>query len=226
MLTEATEIPAVVETPASEVIADTATEKVTFDARQQLRVNELIKFSQSRAARDLRAEVKTLRENAEVKAQELELYKNSVSPELAAANESLSVQITARQQAEARESKALLMIATREALSNEGVFAIADATALLLPELVYKDNLAQGADGRTLAEHAADFVNSRPHFVKGSVRPGLGSFESQSNAPVTPDLTRLFGPGSNGDDCNRLARSDPRRYKTLRAAAVKAGLVR
>jgi hypothetical protein len=39
------------------------------------------------------------------------------------------------------------------------------------------------------------------------------------------EATLLFGPGSNGAACNRLALSDNRRFKHLRAIAIKIGRI-
>jgi hypothetical protein len=77
----------------------------------------------------------------------------------------------------------------------------------------------------SIAELASELAASKPFLTRGTVIGGVGSKPSQGTATPGPDLARLFGKGSSGDEANRLALHDPQTYKKLRAQAVKEGRI-
>lgn len=77
-------------------------------------------------------------------------------------------------------------------------------------------------------EYFAEFAAKNPYLVRGDVKPGTGSAESQrsglsNNGKYT--VEQIFGPKSVGKLANDLMRSDPAEYKRLKAIAKDAKLI-
>jgi hypothetical protein len=200
--------------------------KVTFDQIQQEKVNELIREAQGRAARDLRTELEAARAAAAAQSAELSLYKNGADPALQEARQKLAIEQTARTAAEQREKRAEANVVLRDLLQQEAVIGVADATRLLADSVTWKGGKLQGADGRPVEVVVHDFVSSRPHLVRSSVRSGAGATEAA--VPLRagePKLADLFGKGSSGKMANDLALSRPQEYRRLRARARAEGLI-
>ncbi len=77
----------------------------------------------------------------------------------------------------------------------------------------------------SLAEYVADFATQRSYLVRGDTKTGAGSTTASLPGAPTIKLTQLFGRESNAALANKLALTDPGKYKALRAQAVAEGLV-
>lgn len=150
------------------------------------------------------------------------------NPELAAAREALSTEQQARQSAEAREHTAMLGIELNTELAKAGLIDPHDSAKILRDGLKWDGGKVVSTDGsKSLSQVVSEYASAKPWLVRAEVRPGTGAFPSAQTQPVEKfNLADYFGPTSNGDLVNRLARSDPKTYKALRIRAQKAGLVR
>lgn len=71
-----------------------------------------------------------------------------------------------------------------------------------------------------------DYAAQRPWMVRGTTISGTGATRSQGPLPPTPlPLTALFGSKSSSKAANDLALRDPVRYRTLKAQAIREGLL-
>jgi hypothetical protein len=73
-----------------------------------------------------------------------------------------------------------------------------------------------------------DYATSRPWMVRGTTVGGTGGSGSSASASIVPQqvpLTSLFGSKSSSRMANDLALRDPVRYRTLKAQAIREGLL-
>jgi hypothetical protein len=206
-------------TPVTATTTTTEPEVVHFTPAQQAKLDEIVKSAMGRAAGQLRQENNQLRKSlesalaaAQPDASELEKTR--------AALEATKLRLEDPTQ----ERQAALLEAEIVAAANVERFVDVQQATLLLDKSSFVK-----PDGSLDLEAAKNAVralaNKSPHLIKGDVKSGSGSFPDQ-NIPQPPvKLESLFGRGSNAAEANRLAISDPQRYKTLRADARKRGLI-
>jgi hypothetical protein len=205
--------------------------KVSFDAAQQNKVNDLIREAQGRAGREAREKL------AEAE-RRLAAYE-AASPSSAGAQE-LGAQIAAlraEKSALEREKSEMSINAALHAVAGD--FVDPALAADLMKANVRLENgkiTVVGADGTemrnnqlnpmTLAELAADMATKRPYLVKGRMSSGLGSAESVGRTPTDQSayLSTLFGRKANAKAANQLAIRDIRQYRALKAEAQKRGI--
>jgi hypothetical protein len=81
----------------------------------------------------------------------------------------------------------------------------------------------------SIDEFFADYASKKPHLVRSSARPGMGSTPSQKSGLANGqkyELDKLFGPKSDAGLANRLAKQNPAEYRRLRQSAVEQGLLK
>lgn len=80
----------------------------------------------------------------------------------------------------------------------------------------------------SLEEFYAEFANKNPYLVRGDVKGGTGSSESQRSGLSNVgkyQVEQIFGRGSNAALANQLAKQDPKEYGRLRHEAKEKGLI-
>ena len=85
-------------------------------------------------------------------------------------------------------------------------------------------NVRVNAEGEPLTVEAyyEEVAAARPYLVRGQVIPGHGSQPSIGRPIVIEDVSRYFGPNSDGAAANRLPKDV---YRRMRIEAVRRGLV-
>ena len=213
-------------------IAEQAPEaKVTFDERQQAKIEAIIADVTKRTASDLRTKVADLEKQLAAA--------KSATP--AAPDLSKDLDLTRAELASLRaeQSQAKLDAQLRAAAGD--LFLDSD-----LAVRVMKDSVRVGADGKvtvvdanggvamnaqfspmTLAELALKVADQKRYLARGRTLPGAGSTPFQGTPPSTTQmkLEDLFGRKSNGALANSLALKSPTEYRRLRALAVQKGLI-
>ncbi len=215
---------------ALEAAEQNMAERVYFGAKQQEKVNALIREAQGRASRDLRAEL-------EIARNELQAYRSEASPELVTARTALAAEKTAREAAEARERRSLRDASLKDACHEVGLLAPSDAARLLSDSVKFIDGqwvpvdpngnirTKTGGEPMSVLDLAREHAEARPWSVRGSVKGGSGSHEASRFAEPEPELRDLFGAKSNAEAANRLALTKPREYARLRRLAQAGGLI-
>ena len=226
--------------PAAAAAADDRNEpkpeKVTFDERQQERVNELIKRAQGRAAKELRAENEALK-------QRLSALERA-QPQMDDATRTLATRLAtveAERDALTRAQKdAQLDTMIRQAAGDAWVNSD-------LAIRIMRDHVRLGEDGKPVVvdDSGAEWLNEEfspmslsdlsrtigekhPYLLRSQVKGGIGSAESaRSTLTDVPreKLAQLFGRNSDSRLANELARKDYRTYSRLKEAARKEGLI-
>ena len=236
-------------TPAPPAVDDIATaqaaldaakaaQKVTFDERQQAKVNDLIQEAMGRSARDTRAQLRAA--NDRIAAMEAaSLLPSTAAAELEATNARLAAsraELTANENA---VKEAALKASLVDAATKAGFISPTDASKLLLDGVGFVDGVAVAVDAHgqpklnqygehmTVEEFAKEFAAKNAYLVRGDIRGGIGSTPaSQSTlAQETHPLTRYFGKGSDPIAANRFAMSNPRAYSRMRIQAREEGLI-
>ena len=194
-------------------------QRVEFTAAQQAKVNEIVKAAMGRAAFETRTE--------------LGRTKKALEAALLAANPDASEIEKARAEAEVLKLRLtdLAEEHSRERLEN-AITRAANAERFVDPEqcslLIDKASLVKedgSVDAAKVNSAVAALAQRSPHLIRGEVKPGAGSAPAQSVPADAPKLEELFGRGSNAKKCNELAIKNPSLYRTLRAQALRRGLV-
>jgi hypothetical protein len=213
--------------------------KVTFDEAQQKKVDELIRESMGRAASSVKAELFAAQTRLTTLEAELKTAKDAAA--------AASGDVVKAKDAEILKAKAETVAvkkenAIRQAAEAYGFFNSAQVAKLTEQEvkwdgekqkfIVVDESGAErlGIDGNpvTLDAFYRDFASKNGHLVKSTVLPGVGSRENQLPTPAISErdkLAKLFGKGSDGVACNRLALSDPAEFKRQRYLAKSHGLI-
>jgi len=200
-------------------VEPSAEPKVSFTPEQQAKIDEIVKAAMGRAAFETRSE--------------LARTKKALEQALAAASPDATEADKLRAQLDAARLRLddLAQEHSRERLENTILAKAASArfvdpnqAALLLDKVDLLD--ADGApDSAKIAAAVQSLADRSPWLVKGEVKPGSGSSPAQSVPADAPKLEELFGRGSNAKKCNELAIKNPSLYRTLRAQALRKGLV-
>ena len=213
-----------VETPiAAEPEAPPA--KVTFTDEQKVKISAIMKEVSARAGSEARSELARLKASLPVEPQ---------STDTALRLAETQAELTALK-SEAHEAK--LQAVLLKAVSTENFFDNQLASEILRASTRMIDGKVTivAADGTprlnsefspmTPAELARELGTSKPFLVRSNFKPGLGSIVS-TNPPATVKLEEIFGASSNSGLANKIAMSDPSKYRRMRAQAVQAGLLR
>jgi hypothetical protein len=206
-------------------------EKVTFDARQQEKVNDLIRKAQGRAARELREELARVQlELAAVKqtAPQADQGTQMLATELAAtkaerdalARERQDTNITEHLRRAAGDQFVNQDLAVN--LMRQNVRVVDGKPVVIGPDGNPRMNAS--LDQMTLQDLATELTVQHPYLARGTVRPGTGSTPASTGVPPV-QLDKLFGKGSNAAEINRLALHDPEKFRRLRRQARQEGLI-
>jgi len=219
-------------------MAEPSTEKVIFDEIQQKKVDELIRESMGRAGNEARATAARLESELAKIRIELQAAKDAAA---AASGDVVKAKDVEIEKAKAetvavRKQNAITEAGAKYNFYNPGQLAKLtsdeikwDGTKFIV--LSPDGSPRLGLDGSTplsVDEFFREFATKNPHLVKGDVRTGIGSSESQTWKPAATEketISRLFGKGSDGVACNRLALSDPAEFKRQRYLAKSYGLI-
>ncbi len=201
-----------------------------FSTEQQARVDEIVREAMGRAGRDARAKVRELEA-------ELSSLRTSASqdPEIRAELAAL------------REERNRLKAERIEDIARNALMSV--SAGFVDPNLfcdLARKNIRVSADGglevvgadgqpllddelrpMTVSQLAKRIGQERPYLVRGDMRYGSGSAESQSTPPPSDKalLPQLFGKNSNSKLANQLSLKDPKKYQRLRKAALAEGLI-
>jgi len=224
-------MPVTVNTPEAPVTAQTDdTTKVTFDDRQQAKIESIIKEVTARTGADSRAEVERLRKELDT----LRATQTPVTPDLSRDLDLTRAELNALKSAQAE-------LQLTEQLRNAAGDTFIDSS---LGVRLMKDCVKIGADGRpvvvdengnpamdhefkplSLSGLAQRIADQRKYLARGTVRPGAGSTISQSAVSTGVPLEKLFGKQSDGAAANRMALARPSEYRRLRQVAREKGLI-
>jgi hypothetical protein len=201
----------------------------------QKRLDEIIVDAMKRSGRSAKDEAAALKvENERLKAQVVGGSPDSTEVErLRAAVADGALRAEAAERKAASQSKAILQARLAQTIDSiDG-----DSTTKLLRDnlqwndatktfLVLDDNGAV-RDGVTPDALYTEFAQSHPWSIRGRTIGGAGSTPSIPHAIIPEDnsLQRLFGKGSASSYANSFCLKFPERYRTLRVAARKAGLI-
>jgi hypothetical protein len=113
--------------------------------------------------------------------------------------------------------------------SSHGFIDPALTARLLEHQVVIKNGVLVGKDGRTVETILADFAEKSPYTTK-AFHQSRGSSaqtytEPQQSGPSDSDLAKLFGKGSNASAANKLALADPTKYHQYKALAKERGII-
>ena len=216
-------------------------EKVVFDEIQQKKVDELIRESMGRAASSVKAELHAAQTRLTTLEAELQAAKDAAA--------AASGDVVKAKDAEILKAKAeTIAVRKQNAITEAGAkynfYDPGNQLAKLTGDQIKFDGernrfVVVGDDGTprvgldgstplTVDEFFREFATKNPHLVKGEVRPGVGSSESQTWKPAPTErekICRLFGKNSDAVACNRLALSDPAEFKRQRYLAKSYGLI-
>lgn len=208
-------------------------EKVTFDARQQDKVNELIREAQGRAAKEVRAELAAVRE----KLSRLEAVQPPSREEIEALERRAAEAKVALAEAEAigqsTRKQSRLLHACQGFLEPELVATLLKSqTAFVDGELRPTNEhgsplLNTHGEAMSLDEFVRQFGEKRPWMVRSQAKGGSGSVASRGSSAEEPRAADYFGPqASKSGDLHRISRENPTLYRRLRAEAVSKGFLR
>lgn len=201
--------------------------KVTFDERQQAKVQEIV------------AEVKRNTAAAERARVASELEAKTTTPQ---GDDSLRLKLSEveaeRNVLRCAQTEALLLEQLRSAVGEE--FVDRDLCVKLLREnakmveghvvmLADDGSPALNASFEALSpqEAAAALAASKPFLVRSTLRPGVGSTPASVSglATAAPRLDELFGKHSDSRKANAFAMAQPQEYRRLRLQARERGLI-
>jgi hypothetical protein len=216
---------------------DGGKQKVTFDEKQQAKLEELLAKARSESAKALRlerdaykAELERERAAKLLPQQEADALAET-SAKLAKAREELAgIEATKLQgvkdaalRAAAEDAAAIDPAVFAQLMQNHVVFS--DGAFLVVNPKNSAPRLNAHGEPMTVGELAAELAERHKYMIKGTVRGGSGSFPA-SGAPVESiPLESLFGPRSDGGAANRLALRNPAEYRRLRQQAREKGLI-
>jgi len=211
--------------------------KVTFDEKQQAKLEELLAKMRHETAKTLREENAALQRELE-RARQAALLPQSTAEELAATSERLAA---ARAELQSIEQRKLddLKLATLQAAAEAADFMDAGIGAQLMANSVQlisgeftvvspkngAPRLNAHGDPMTVAELAAEIGTRHRYLVKSTLRGGSGSHVAMEPAPSGPPIESLFGARSNGAAAQKYHREHPAEYRRLREQARQKGLL-
>jgi hypothetical protein len=245
-------------------------EKITFNEKQQAKVNELIKEAQGRAAKETKAQLDEAKQKLNEFETQLNELKKGKAPKRGSEEEesvedlkrkidemksvhSNLTQDYERLKKQAQDKDSEVAKTRQELQDNQKRWSMQSAANRMnfvdVEEVVHftdryvKWNAERGRfmvvneegnermnaafEPMTLEEFYAEYAGKKPHLVRGDVKNGAGSSESQKSgfANGRYKAEDVFGPKSNARLANELYKSNPAEYKRLRLAAKEAGLI-
>lgn len=207
-------------------------EKITYSEAQQKHLEILLKDAQRRTAKELRSKL----ELAELRLREVESRPAGYNPEVE------RLQSELEQAHKSTASLAREAVIAREA-TRLGYFDSTVLSKLVSSNLEYDrttktftvldDNGEPKLNSSTMepmsvSDFLADYGNRNPFLLRGQVKGGIGSAQSQKfnlGAPKIP-LERIFGDKSDGRIANEIAKRDKKEYARLKAQARAEGLIK
>jgi len=216
-------------TAAEKAAEQTADTPVVFDEKQQERVNQVIREASARAGAEARAEADRLKK-------ELEAIKAStnVTPDAAAELALTKAELASLKRAheEASVKDALRAAVGSDFLDGELACDILRSQVKVIDgkpvpvDAQGNPRMNAAFEVMSLREAAQQLATAKPFLARGTVRPGTGSYQSQSTTTTSgPKLEDLFGRSSNSGLANKLAMSRPSEYARLRSLARERGLI-
>jgi hypothetical protein len=200
-------------------------EPVKFTPEQQSKIDAIVREAMGRAAADTRAELAREKAEKERLAAELKTALLAAAPD---ASEADKLRLQLEQE---RKSKEELSQSFQRERTNNVILSEATKAGIVNPALAYRlidapPALADGSpDVAAIAAAIQKLSTENPNLVYGQTRTGSGSAPSTGAPPITRKCEDFFGRGSNAAAANRLAISNPAAYRSLRAEAVRKGLV-
>jgi len=212
---------------------------VEFTPAQQEKLDEILKKAMGRAGKDARAETERLRiENERLKqvaagkgsADELERVRGELASSRLEQQAILETSVRSqRDLVIAQESSKYGFIDTdtlqRLTRGNLRHNAATGSFEIISDEGTPVLNAAQ--EPISVTDFFADYASKKPWLQRGQVKGGGGGSSSSGSgrAPAVYDVAKLFGPGSNAQEINRISIQQPELYKKLRAEARARNLV-
>jgi hypothetical protein len=203
-------------------------QKVTFSLEQQARVDEIVRGAMGRAASELREKAERLQQDLEAAQQavaDIHEQNKTKDKELSAfrTNAVDNQRDIAIQTAAAKEGFVDLKVVRQ--LTKDFVKIDAANQVVVLDDKGHA-RLNDRNEPMSLEDFYREYAASHQYLVKSDVKGGSGSSTAtQYGSRDTIRLEQVFGRGSSAELANKLAQSDPIRYRTLKAQAKQAGLI-
>jgi seryl-tRNA synthetase len=184
-------------------------------------------------------------EDVEALRGQLNEFKNLATQHQQEAERSKKLLVDKDKEIETHKNRALdtqKQFAMRDAASKVNFFDVQNVTKLTGDSISFDSDrsrfvvlneqgqprLNSAYEPMSLDEFYQEFAAKNPYMVRGDLKPGVGSTESQrsgltNNGKYT--VEQVFGKGSNSRLANDLAMKDPNEYKRLKAVAKQNGLI-
>jgi hypothetical protein len=202
--------------------------KVTFSPEQQQRIDEIVRDAMGRSGREVRLKAEQLQQELDAARQavaDIHEQSRTKDKELAATLAIASDQkLTIAIEKAAKDANFVSMDAVRRLTSGNVKY---DHTGNIIV-VDDKGNQLLNSEHQpmTLQEFYQNYAATHAFLVKSDVKGGAGSApSSQHGSRDTIRLEQVFGRGSSAELANKLAQSDPIRYRTLKAQARAQGLI-
>lgn len=207
---EVTPVPA----PSPEPTPNPNPEPVTFTTAQQARIDELIRGAMGRAAAETRSQLATAQE----KIRQMEAERTE--------SETVRAEQRLQQERETLTNRVLLEAEREHFVSPSQVERLVrDSVKIENGKVVVLDDAGSPREGVTLQSFLQEFAGQNAHLVRSALPSGTGSGRDMRAPQPDVRLEQLFGKGSDAEAANRLALSNPAKYKSLRAEAQRRRLI-
>lgn len=214
--------------PAPNVAPTAPEHPVKFTPEQQSKIDAIVREAMGRAAADTRAELAKTQAEKERLAAELKTALLAAAPD---ASEADRLRLQLEQERKSKEE--LAQNFARERV-NGAILSAAQSAGLVNPQHALRliDPPAPLADGSpdVVAIQAAiqKLSTENPNLVVGTTKFGSGSTPNGNIPPVALRPEDYYGATAKrgaAEELNRLSRSNPSAYRSLRNAAQKARLI-
>jgi exonuclease VII large subunit len=221
-----------------------ATQGVTFTAEQQTKLDEIIRDSMRRTAREVRQQLEAEKQRATQLETDLQVARDALAnasnseerdrlaDEVQTLTSDLATEkaarLTAEQIATAKRRESFI---SKKCLDYN--FVDADIVASLTESDIEWSEQKQGfviVDSEmSPEEYFADFATKKPYLVKSDIRTGSGSSDSSrsglNSGQQRYKVTDVFGRGSNSQLANKIALESPAEYRRLKSEAKNKRLI-
>jgi hypothetical protein len=220
------------------------THGVTFTPEQQTKLDEIIRDSMRRTAREIRQQLEIEKQRATQLESDLQAARDALTnavdtserDRLAAEVHTLTsdlaaekaARLTAEQIATAKRKEAFI---SKKCLDYD--FVDSEIVSSLTEQSIEwseakQDFVVAGAE-MTTNEFFATFAAQKPYLVKSDVKTGAGSSESSrtglSSGQSRYKVDQIFGKTSNSKMANDLATNNPQEYRRLKAEAKNKRII-
>jgi hypothetical protein len=210
----------------------TRPDKVTFTPEQQAKVDEIVKSSMGRAARETRERVAQLEQEVQSLRAKPVLGDDAQQQALEDAHHEAKQLRTViadmqRDQAiqKAAEGSGFVDHRIVQQLTSKNVRYDDSRGQFIVVDDKGVQRLNSSHEPMTLNEFYAEYADKNPFLVRSEFKGGSGSTPTSQLGSSSIPLAKLFGRGSDAALANKVAKRDPLRYRALRDQARRDGLI-